>query len=274
MRGVCQNVTSGSVPHKLVEPSIILHRSALHAFVCGGRVRTTTCFLPASTAETTLPAEWNAYKPDGAITVLPGNDAEQNWGKDDFLWRSHCRQGKPMANFKIVLSDPKSRKAYQKEVEQKAAGLLGKKIGETIDGGALGLAGYKIELTGGSDKDGFPMRRDVDGAAKKKILLSSGPGFHPDWPGKRKRKSIRGNMVSEAITQVNAKVVQAGGKTIEDCWNIKAKEPVKKEATVAPAETRAAETKPTEKAAPAEKTETPADEKDVKKEAAAEEKNE
>jgi len=147
-----------------------------------------------------------------------------------------------MANFKIVLSEPKSRKAYQKEVEQKAAGLLGKKIGDTVDGGTLGLSGYKIELTGGSDKDGFPMRRDVDGAAKKKILLSAGPGFHPDWPGKRKRKSIRGNTVSEAITQINAKVVQAGGKTIEESWNIKAKEPAKEkpEAAAKPAEKAAA----------------------------------
>ena len=143
-----------------------------------------------------------------------------------------------MANFKVVLSDPKERKAYQKEVEQKASGLMGKKIGDMVDGGGLGLAGYKIELTGGSDTSGFPMRRDVDGAAKKNILLAGPPGFWPAHDGMRKRKSVRGNVVSEAVSQINAKVISAGAKGIAESWNIKAKE---KEA--------APEAKPTEKAA-------------------------
>ncbi len=64
--------------------------------------------------------------------------------------------------FKLVVSDPKSRKSYQKEVS--GEGILGKKIGDKFSGAAAGLEGYELQITGGSDKDGFPMRKDVEGS--------------------------------------------------------------------------------------------------------------
>jgi len=134
-----------------------------------------------------------------------------------------------MANFKIVVSDPKSRKAYQKEVEQGASGLLGKKIGEKFSGSHLGFPGYELEVTGGSDKEGFPMRRDVEGPGRKKILLSHPPGFHPKSRGRRKRKSIRGNIVSQQISQINLKIVTHGAKSVEELMGVKAKEEAKEE---------------------------------------------
>lgn len=123
-----------------------------------------------------------------------------------------------MANFKIVISDPKTRKAYQKEVDQNASGLMGKKIGEKLSADSMGLAGYEIEITGGSDKDGFPMRKDVDGMGRKRIILAFGPGYRSEKRGIRKRKSIRGNTVSAFIAQVNAKVVKQGQKPIAEIF--------------------------------------------------------
>lgn len=120
-----------------------------------------------------------------------------------------------MANFKVVISEPASKKAYQKEADQSQSGLVGRKIGEKVSGNGLGLAGYELEITGGSDKDGFPMRPDVDGAVRKKVILTSPPGYHPPKFGKRKRKSVRGNTVSKDISQVNVKVVKAGAKKLE-----------------------------------------------------------
>jgi len=120
-----------------------------------------------------------------------------------------------MANFKVVVSDPKTKKAFQKEIDQGQSGLLGKKIGEKISGNNLGMPGYELEITGGSDNEGFPMRRDVDGTARKKILLSFPPGFHPKTKGQRKRKSIRGNTISQQISQVNLKVTAYGNKSLE-----------------------------------------------------------
>ncbi len=126
-----------------------------------------------------------------------------------------------MANFKIVVSDPKAKKAYQKEVDQSASGLMGKKIGDKFSGNHLGLPGYELEVTGGSDKEGFPMRRDVDGPGRKKILLSHGPGFHPKSRGRRKRKSIRGNTISPQVSQINLKVVTYGAKSVEESLGVK-----------------------------------------------------
>ncbi len=115
--------------------------------------------------------------------------------------------------FKLVISDPKTRKSYQKEVS--GEGIIGKKIGEKFSGSVAGLEGYELQVTGGSDKDGFPMRKDVEGSVRKKILLSGPPGFHAAIEGQRKRKSIRGNTVSDDLAQVNAKVVKEGKNKLE-----------------------------------------------------------
>lgn len=131
--------------------------------------------------------------------------------------------------FKIVVSDPKARKAYQKDIDEASSGLVSKKLGEKIPGDSLGLTGYEIEITGGSDKEGFPMRKDVEGIGRKRALLSSGPGFHPLLKGQRKRKSIRGNTISDQIAQVNLKVVKHGTKSIEELLGVKPKEKLKEE---------------------------------------------
>ncbi len=127
-------------------------------------------------------------------------------------------------NFKIVVSDPGTRKSYSKEVPQEASMLFGKKIRETFEGNSLGLPGFKLEITGGSDKDGFPMRKDMEGTARKKILLSSPPGYHPQREGERKRKSIRGNTISADIVQVNLKVLEHGKQTLDEAFGKKAEE--------------------------------------------------
>jgi len=80
-----------------------------------------------------------------------------------------------------------------------------------------------IQITGGSDKDGFPMRRDLPGPRRKRLILSSGTGFHPTRPGVRKKKTVRGNAVSPDILQLNMKIVQRGPKSIEDAWKEQAR---------------------------------------------------
>jgi small subunit ribosomal protein S6e len=124
-----------------------------------------------------------------------------------------------MASFKFVISDPKTRKSYTGEVEhEKAVAFIGKKIGDDVSGESIGLSGYTVKITGGSDKEGFPMRKDVSGAARKKIILSGPPGFRPKMEGQRKRISVRGNTLSEDIRQVNVKVVKEGTKKLEEVF--------------------------------------------------------
>jgi len=127
-----------------------------------------------------------------------------------------------MAEFKAVIADPKSGKTYKKDISgQFANSLVGRKLGEEIDGLYVGLPGYKLSITGGSDKDGFPMRRDVPGPRRRRILLSGGVGFHAPRHGMRKKKTIRGNTISPDTLQLNLKIIVRGPKSIEDAFTEK-----------------------------------------------------
>ena len=112
-----------------------------------------------------------------------------------------------MAKFKMIVSDPQTRKATVAELEgAKAQILIGRNIGEVIDASQIGFSGTKLKITGGCDKDGVPMRADVHGGAKKYVILSSGVGFRPSTHGERRRKLIRGSMITDETYQVNTMI--------------------------------------------------------------------
>jgi small subunit ribosomal protein S6e len=117
-----------------------------------------------------------------------------------------------MATFQVTVADPETGATYQREVsDQDANRFLGKEIGAEVDGGAVGLGGATLEITGGSDDTGRPMRGDVDGPNLTEVLLAGGVGYEPSRDGERKRVTVRGCEVSEEIAQINAKLVDRGG---------------------------------------------------------------
>jgi small subunit ribosomal protein S6e len=129
-----------------------------------------------------------------------------------------------MVEFKAVINDGKSGKSVQVPVTgHHANSLIGKKIGDVVDGIFVGLPGYKLTITGGSDKDGYPMRRDLPGVKRRKILITNGIGFDTTEGGLRRRKSIRGSSVSPETSQLNMKVTQAGSKPIEELIKVEEK---------------------------------------------------
>ena len=108
----------------------------------------------------------------------------------------------------MILSDPKTGKSEASEVKDaQAQPLVGRKIGEVIDGTSIGLNG-RIMITGGSDKAGFPMRADTMGGGKNYVLMTAGVGFRTKVEGAKKRKLVRGNTITEETYQVNAKKVE------------------------------------------------------------------
>lgn len=117
-----------------------------------------------------------------------------------------------MAKFQLVLSDPETGHAHIKILEgTQASALIGKNIGETVEGSPLGFPNYTFRLTGGTDSDGFPMRPDLPGGRKWKILVKrGGVGFRPKQKDLRKKRTFRGRMISEDIYQVNLKVMGKG----------------------------------------------------------------
>ena len=116
-------------------------------------------------------------------------------------------------NFKFVISDKSS--SYQVEKPQNECPILGKKLGDTFGASFLGLEGYELQITGGSDKDGFPMRRDIEGTVRKRIVVTRGVGFVAR-KGERARKSLRGNAIAQDIVQINCKVAKTGSKPLEE----------------------------------------------------------
>ena len=122
-----------------------------------------------------------------------------------------------MAKFQINIGE-KSGKTYRIDVEEdsQTRPLIGLTLGQEINGEIIGFDGYKLKITGGSDSDGFPMSPSVQGGMRKKILSSGGIGFKPKRKGQRRRKSVRGNTISEDVYQINMKITQTGPKKIEE----------------------------------------------------------
>ena len=109
-----------------------------------------------------------------------------------------------MTNFKLTVSDIKGKSVTKELKDNDANPLLGLQIGNETDAAIVGLKG-KLKVTGGSDKSGVPMRSDIHGAARKRVLLSKGVGLQDAEIGQRVRKLMRGNTVSEEIYQLNCK---------------------------------------------------------------------
>jgi len=121
-----------------------------------------------------------------------------------------------MVEFKVVVNDTKNGKSHQIQVSgHHANSLIGKKIGDEVDGIFISLPGYKLQITGGTDKDGFAMKSDLPGMVRRKLLLSNGKSFHAIEDGMRKKKSIRGNTIGQEIVQINMKVTKHSSKPID-----------------------------------------------------------
>jgi len=124
-----------------------------------------------------------------------------------------------MVEFKVVVSDPKSGRAFNVDASGGAAGsIVGKRIGDEIDAGSLGLAGYKILITGASDRTGIAAKKGIPGAGRRKLLLAGGVGFHPVMDGERRRKTIRSSEITQDFVQINAQVTTYGEKTLDELF--------------------------------------------------------
>ena len=125
---------------------------------------------------------------------------------------------------KLVYSDRKSGKTSEAEVPKGSEGaLIGKMIGEVVEGTIVGLPGYQLEITGLSDSAGNPSRIEIDGSRKATPLLSSGPGVRHPKKGFRTRRMVRGNQISADTRQVNTVIKEYGAKPVEEIFKPKEK---------------------------------------------------
>jgi len=120
---------------------------------------------------------------------------------------------------KIVIGT-KEGKCFQKELSsQEAEALYSKKLGEEFNSEVIGITGAKFLITGGSDANGFPMRKDLPIAGKKKLLITKSIGFRGKLRGKRFdglriKRTVAGNTVYEKTNQLNVKTVKGDDKVV------------------------------------------------------------
>jgi ribosomal protein S6E (S10) len=114
--------------------------------------------------------------------------------------------------FKFEIAQGKKVCHYEADSES----IIGKKLGENVDGGDIGsqFKGYEFQITGASDKSGFPALAERDYIGVRRVLLKKGKGMRTKYRGLRLKKSIHGNMIDENIVQINLKVTKAGEKSI------------------------------------------------------------
>jgi len=98
-----------------------------------------------------------------------------------------------------------------------------KRIGAEVDVDVLGdeWKGYVLRITGGNDKQGFPMKQGVLTNIRVRLLLSKGHScYRPRRTGERKRKSVRGCIVDANLSALSLVVVKKGEAEIDGLTNV------------------------------------------------------
>jgi len=121
---------------------------------------------------------------------------------------------------KVNISHPNfgSQKCFDIEDESKLRPFFDKRISHEVDGDSLGDAfkGYKFRISGGNDKQGFPMKQGVLTAGRVKVLLRDGVScYRVRRDGERKRRSVRGCIVSSELSVINLVLVKKGDQDVE-----------------------------------------------------------
>merc|ERR1711963_854674 len=116
---------------------------------------------------------------------------------------------------KLNIANPATGSQMLLEVddERKLAVFMDRKIGQEVPLDSLeeGFAGYQVRISGGLDKQGFPMKQGISTAHRVRVLLGKHPGyFNPKRKGERRRRSVRGAIVAQDIAVLNLVLVRQG----------------------------------------------------------------
>jgi small subunit ribosomal protein S6e len=106
-----------------------------------------------------------------------------------------------------------SQKLFEIDDERKLRVFMEKRMGNEVPGDSLGdeWKGYIFRITGGNDKQGFPMKQGVMLPTRVKLLLADGHScYRPRRTGERKRKSVRGCIVGQDLSVLALSIVKQG----------------------------------------------------------------
>lgn len=92
-----------------------------------------------------------------------------------------------------------------------------KRMGQEVPGDSVDdqFKGYIFKITGGNDKQGFPMKQGVLLSSRVRLLLSKGHScYRPRRDGERSRKSVRGCIVASDLSVLSLVIVKQGENDI------------------------------------------------------------
>jgi len=92
-----------------------------------------------------------------------------------------------------------------------------KRVSQEVPGDSIGdeFKGFIFRITGGNDKQGFPMKQGVLLPHRVRLLLADGHScYRPRRTGERKRKSVRGCIVGPDISVLSLVVIKQGDQEI------------------------------------------------------------
>jgi small subunit ribosomal protein S6e len=120
---------------------------------------------------------------------------------------------------KLNIANPATgeQKLIDLEDERRYRIFYDKKMAQEVDVSSLGdeWAGYVLRITGGNDKQGFPMKQGVLLPHRVRLLLADGHScYRIRRTGERKRKSVRGCIVGPDIAVLSLVVVKQGDNPI------------------------------------------------------------
>ena len=110
-----------------------------------------------------------------------------------------------------------TQKLIEVEDEKKIRPFYEKRMAQEVEADSLGeeWKGYILRLTGGNDKQGFPMKQGVLTNERVRLLLSKGQScYRPRRSGERKRKSVRGCIYDANLSVIAAIIVKKGDAEI------------------------------------------------------------
>jgi len=105
------------------------------------------------------------------------------------------------------------QKVIEIEDENKLRAFVDKRMAQEVEGDVLSedFKGYVFKISGGNDKQGFPMKQGVLTSQRVRLLMSAGHScYRPRRQGERKRKSVRGCVVSADLSVLNLVVIKKG----------------------------------------------------------------
>jgi small subunit ribosomal protein S6e len=110
-----------------------------------------------------------------------------------------------------------SQKLIEIDDERKLRVFMEKRMGAEVPGDSIGdeFKGYVFKITGGNDKQGFPMKQGVMHPTRVRLLLADGHScYRARRTGERKRKSVRGCIVAADLSVLALAIVKQGEQDI------------------------------------------------------------